>query len=408
MEDLRSISNDGLTHAHDHTVATVSGTKHSSSIRGMHSQTQMLSSNTGLQGESDIERWQACAGTEAEDDVGIVARLLQACIDSIAHLLLSAEPSPACKQLRRSLTRLKLWANGHNTWNGGLDSILEKSKSLRHTTLSILNPLCRILSNSMFSACAITGQLAYEPTDLYKHADSEDTATMELYTHTAQIYSQTTWLLKKSEEGVSEIDSDSDSDSEVNSDSPGIAITSGGLERLAEDVKIHVQCLFDLSNALEYPAIDPEPNDEPSLLKVEQRAAHDYHKDLIVAKFPKVQIELAECLGRISWDRYQRMQEEREINASNPTGRPAGEEEMAASGQKSRFANSEFQDSGLGTSLPAPQSRYAETVISFMTSMTGGKRVQIPPLPAEARAGTQFECSACGRHIRAATNRDWR
>ncbi|KAH6103215.1 hypothetical protein HBI69_201440 [Parastagonospora nodorum] len=391
MEELQSISNDSLTYAHDHTVATVSGTKQSSSVRGAHSPTQMLSSNAGLQGENDIERWQACAGTEAEDDVGIVARLLQACIDSIAHLLLSADPSPACKQLRRSLVRMKLWANGHNAWNGGLDSILEKSKSLRHTTLSILNPLCRILSN-----------------DLYRHADSKDTATMELYIHTAQIYSQTKWLLKQAEEGVSESDSDSDSDSEVNSDSPGSEITSGGTESLAEDVKIHVQCLFDLSNALEYPAIDPEPTDEPSLLKVEQRAAHDYHKDLIVAKFPKVHMELAECLGKISWDRYQRMQEEREINASNPTGRPAEEEEMAASGQKSRFAESEFIDSGLGTSLPAPRSRYAETVISFMTSITGGKRIQIPPLPAEARTGAQFECNACGKHIRAATNRDWR
>ncbi|KAH4476782.1 hypothetical protein HBH89_253670 [Parastagonospora nodorum] len=184
MEELQSISSDSLRYAHDHTIAPMSGTKHSSGIRDVRSPTQMLSSNAGLQGENDIQRWQACAGTEAEDDVGIVARLLQACIDSVAHLLLSAEPSPACKQLRRSLARMKLWANGHNAWNGGLDSILEKSKSLRHTTLSILNPLCRILSN-----------------DLYKHADSEDTATMELYTHTARIYSQTKWLLKKAEEG---------------------------------------------------------------------------------------------------------------------------------------------------------------------------------------------------------------
>lgn len=360
----------------------------------------MLSSNNGLQEKNDIERWQACAGTEAEDDVGIVARLLQACIDSIAHLLLSAEPSSACKQLRRSLARMKLWAHGHNAWNGGLDSTLEKSKSLRDTTLSILNPLCRILSNGTHLICESDGKFAYELTDLYKHTDSEDTATMQLYTHTAQIYSQTKWLLKKAEEGVSESDSDSDS--------PSNERTSGGMERLAEEVKIHVQCLFDLNNALEYPAIDPEPTDEPSFLKIEQRAAHDYHKDLIVAKFPKVHIELAECLGRISWDRYQRMQEEREISARNPTGRAVGEEEMAALGHKSRFADSEFQDSGLGTSLPAPQSRYAETVISFMTSITGGKRVQIPPLPAEARAGAQFECNACGRHIRAATNRDWR
>ncbi|EAT77002.2 hypothetical protein SNOG_15627 [Parastagonospora nodorum SN15] len=326
MEELQSISNDSLTYAHDHTVATVSGTKQSSSVRGAHSPTQMLSSNAGLQGENDIERWQACAGTEAEDDVGIVARLLQACIDSIAHLLLSADPSPAY---------------------------------------------------------------------LYRHADSKDTATMELYIHTAQIYSQTKWLLKQAEEGVSESDSDSDSDSEVNSDSPGSEITSGGTESLAEDVKIHVQCLFDLSNALEYPAIDPEPTDEPSLLKVEQRAAHDYHKDLIVAKFPKPDAKKRREDQRQQSDRFALLKKKR--------WQPSGSESLDLRSQ-------EFKDSGTWKRpLPAPtKAHYAETVISFMTSITGGKRIQIPPLPAEARTGAQFECNACGKHIRAATNRDWR
>lgn len=219
------------------------------------------------------------------------------------------------------------------------------------------------------------------------------------------MYSQIRWLLKEPDGNVS--DSDSDGYSSSDSDSSTPENKGVGLARFAEDVKMHVQCLSDLSNTLESPAIDPAPTDEPSVLKIEQRAAHDYHVDLITAKFPKAQISLAECLGKMSWDRYQRMQQEREINARNVVG-SAPEEEMMASVQKSRVADSDFKDSGLGTSLPAPPTRYAETVISYMTSIAGGKRVQIPSLPTDAKTGSQFECNACGRHIRAVNNREWR
>jgi hypothetical protein len=198
--------------------------------------------------------------------------------------------------------------------------------------------------------------------------------------------------------------SDCDSDSNASSDEG----KGSSLASLAADIKVHIQCLIDLSNTLEYPAIDPEPSDKPSIPMVQQRDAHDYHKELIVAKFPKVQPELAECLGRISWDRYERMQQQREINATTGTD-PLAKQGHFTSVQKSQAADSEFKDSGLGTSLPSmPATQYAETVISFMTSMTEGKRVQIPPLPSEAREGVQFECTACGRHICALNNRDWR
>ncbi|KAL5113435.1 hypothetical protein ACEQ8H_008679 [Pleosporales sp. CAS-2024a] len=263
--------------------------------------------------------------------------------------------------------------------------MLDKSKALKRTTLCVLNDFCKTLGSG-----------------LYKYAQKGDPATDQLRIHNSRIYSQTKWLLKEIEDSS---DSESDSDTGSDSGNSGDEI-SGGMCRLAEDIKMHVQCLIDLSNALEYPAIDPEPTDEPSVLRVEQRAAHDYHTGLITAKFPKMQDELAESLGRTSWNRYLRMQNEREINATN-TMYPAPEE-MDGSALKSRMAGSDFKDSGLGTSLPAPPTRYAETVISFMTSITGGNRVQIPPLPPQAKIGAQFECNACGRQIRAVNNRDWR
>ncbi|KAH7398766.1 hypothetical protein DE146DRAFT_504063 [Phaeosphaeria sp. MPI-PUGE-AT-0046c] len=344
---------------------------------------------TGDPAGNDIELWQASACTEfASDDEGIAARLLRACIDSITHLLLSTPHDSTCKPLRRSLSILKLWSMGHGAWDGRLDSMLERSMDLRRTTLSILTPLCRALNNGV-----------------HKYANLDDPVTIQLQKHNSQIYSQTTWLLRETDGNIS--DSESDGYSSSDNDISVPTKQDGGLDRLAEDVKVHVQCLNDLSNALESPAIDPKPNDEPSVLKVEQRAAHDYHVDLVTAKFPKAQTELAESLGKISWDRYQRMQNEREINTHSTAGHPA-KEGMVASAQKSHVADSEFKDSGLGTSLPAPLTRYAETVVSFMTSIARGKRVQIPPLPQEAKSGSQFECNACGRLVRAVNNREWR
>jgi len=234
---------------------------------------------------------------------------------------------------------------------------------------------------------------------------AKDADAVRLRDETAQFHSQTRWLTSGPEESVSD-SSDSDSDASERDLAPN------ELSRLAEDVKMHIDCLTDLSNALDFPAEDAvDTDDEPSTLRVEQRAAHDYHADLILAKFPKAQIKLAETLGRISWDRYQRMQQERDYNARDNITFAIQEQHVGEVATKSRFADSEFQDSGLGTSLQVPSipaTRYAETILSYMSSMVGDKRVQIPPLSEEAKAGAKFECNACGKHIYARTNREWR
>jgi hypothetical protein len=100
--------------------------------------------------DRQIELWQASARIEAEEgDVGIVARLLRACIDSLAYFVRLDNHSSTWNRnksiLRRCESLLKLWANGHGVWTGKLDNVLERSRNLRHTTLCILNPLCKTL-----------------------------------------------------------------------------------------------------------------------------------------------------------------------------------------------------------------------------------------------------------------------
>jgi hypothetical protein len=117
-------------------------------------------SNIKMSKGHDIGRWQASAGNEAEDgDLGIVARLLRACIDSLSQLSLCIDLSPIRKQLRRSLVLVKLWADGHGAWDGQLDNTLERSKNLRHVTLSILNPFLKSLSNGTSDSLTLSDNL---------------------------------------------------------------------------------------------------------------------------------------------------------------------------------------------------------------------------------------------------------
>jgi hypothetical protein len=170
------------------------------------------------------------------------------------------------------------------------------------------------------------------------------------------------------------------------------------LQELAQSIKVYTDCLTDLSSALVCPALEPEYDNEPSAVALETYSANDYHTELIRAKFPRAEMILLQCLGKTSWDRYLRMQRERDSNAHT----------ISIQDGKSCFSRSEFQDSGIGASLPHGASSYAETIISFATSISGGKRVDIPPLPPGAKKGVPFECNACGNSVKATNNRDWR
>jgi hypothetical protein len=99
-----------------------------------------------------IERWQEHAGGDLEDNnAGVVLRLLRACIDMLSCLLTRVDSTLTTKRenniLRRSHTALKLWAQDHGVWEGKLDNVLQRSRKLQHSTLAVLNPMCKVLSN---------------------------------------------------------------------------------------------------------------------------------------------------------------------------------------------------------------------------------------------------------------------
>jgi hypothetical protein len=98
-----------------------------------------------------IETWQNTATTEVEKQPqGVVAGIFENCQESLRCLVQNLDFSSVPKRDRNILRRchavLLLWGEGHGVLTGALDAILDRSKSLRQMTLSILNPMCRALS----------------------------------------------------------------------------------------------------------------------------------------------------------------------------------------------------------------------------------------------------------------------
>jgi hypothetical protein len=335
------------------------------------------------------------------DKTGIVSHLIRAVLDALKSLIRVIDKTSTSQReknaLKRCYSTLVLWADGHGVWTGRLDGVLKRSQSLQATTLSILTPMCKILLHGM-SLYPLVLSLCSCPSEVQKKAplSPDDSGIDGFCTTFAEIYGQAKSLLVGLEMSNDDSDNDSGSDSDVSEEDSQETRANSAID----DLKMYTNCLVDLGTALECPAVDPEHVRETRAVRLEPLEAHDYYTKLIEDKFRGVSPHLAECLGKVNWGRYQRMQREREINAKTPA--------LVDDQAKSHTASSEFQDSGLGTSIPAAHSAYAATVISFMTSMGGGNRVPIPPLSTEAKKGSPFECNACGKLIRATTNRDWR
>jgi hypothetical protein len=98
-----------------------------------------------------IKLWQERTDPNPEhQEHGVISRLSQNCQETLRCLIQHLDSAVASKSerkiLRRSLASLRLWSDGHGATTGALDLVLDRSKDLRLTTLSILNPMCRLLS----------------------------------------------------------------------------------------------------------------------------------------------------------------------------------------------------------------------------------------------------------------------
>jgi len=173
---------------------------------------------------------------------------------------------------------------------------------------------------------------------------------------------------------------------------------AGNVEDLSVTLKAEVARLSVLGQILEDPVptfVDVEEARAVGLL--EERSAYQYYADMISARFPEAKNSLTEILGKCNWVRYNRIQKQREENA-------CGEPIPVGDGE----SKSKFQDSGLGTSMPAQShgvNGYAETVFSKRAEMS---HKRLPPLPEEGRKGKSFLCSVCSRTVDIQRSQAWK
>lgn len=227
-----------------------------------------------------------------------------------------------------------------------------------------------------------------------KRSSVENEYISSLCTTTATILHNLQSHIKDTEQTTSDEESDSTDESDTaNNES---SESSHYLARLIGAVRRCISCLVDLGMVLRNSAESSKPSEELNVAQ-NHRAANDWHGELITRKYPHADALLLRGFGQVSWTRFVRLQQEREVNADKRT------ELSLVNATKSLASASDFKDSGLGTSLP-----YAQSTVSFMTSMTSDERLKVPKLPVEGKRGQSFDCTACGRLVKSRNDREWR
>ncbi|KAI9689808.1 MAG: hypothetical protein M1822_009690 [Bathelium mastoideum] len=295
-----------------------------------------------------------------------------------------AEASRVFRELRRVYYSFVLWGDGHDILEGRLDDHLDQSVRLRSDVISLL----RSIGKKLTRGC-LHDNLAHE--DVAKHVAQLDDA------------------LEETSFGVALDEEDSsDSEDETLVRNGSHHHSAEDLNDLIEDLDTDVQCLVELSPALQSPAREgggelvaiANAGVNPTITE------HRPFTELIRSTFPKADLDLAERLGQLNWERWLRLQEQRRSNEEE------GYHEILQLDAETVAPSSKFHDSGVGASLPATTS-YAPSLTaniapSVISSILEGNRPTMPPLPKSAERGDPFTCPACSRLVRVSTKELWK
>jgi len=126
-----------------------------------------------------------------------------------------------------------------------------------------------------------------------------------------------------------------------------------------------------------------------------------FYASLIRTRFQQANFDLVDKLRKANWDRFKRLEAQKSSLIAND------ESCLFHECTETVAASSKFQDSGLGTSVPAT-TVYAATVASWASTAADEGHPRIPPLSEDAKKGNPFTCDACGRKIRVSETKMWR
>lgn len=198
-------------------------------------------------------------------------------------------------------------------------------------------------------------------------------------------------------------ESDSDEDTAETTDSE-----VHGAETSLQRLPFLVQCLFDLGDALDDPAQDPEYLDKPGLAGPSiSIGPHQAYTQKIRDRFPSAPIDVVEYLGGENFKRYQRII--KRITDEEAAHSAELFEDEATTGIRKRTA--EPKDSALGSSIPTAKSQ-SQSAPSEATSALSVMEEEawryFPELTKDAKLGEPFHCDACGRIVRITRTKHWK
>ncbi|KAH7351162.1 hypothetical protein BKA65DRAFT_593972 [Rhexocercosporidium sp. MPI-PUGE-AT-0058] len=281
-------------------------------------------------------------------------------LPTLAHVVTFTPPNDKQgeKSFKKSLGRFYLWGGGFS--GGKLESVLDESESLREIVVESLAAIGKIL---LFELAPKHSAHSIAPEDPRIKQEIRDLGVL---VEKARIITESDY----------ESDESSASTNAAQDASFGI-ITSGKTLTISQATRS--------TSKISGPA-------QPYVLKV-----YD--------KFPLADMHLMHRLGEANWQRHMSLR---------AMGNEEEVEQLPQELPKITFvAVFEFQDSGLGSSLPA-RSTFAATVASHSSFQTTADEkdswsLRVPPTPEQVSNGEPFNCQICGHFLSNIRNRvDWR
>ena len=300
--------------------------------------------------------------------------------------------------LRDSLGRLYIWGD-QIEWDS-LAQCLEENGELRDSVLELLRDVAR----SMY-ACELL--LAITNSAGSTNSRNPSVVTQIIHSSTPHSGSQrhariVNSLIEKITFAISNKDHDEISTIPEGDTTYESAHTSA--DCVISDLESYTTCLMDLLPTLESTLQQHEVSTGKENVRIGAQHFHvseaaQHFVFQIRDKFPAADTTLLERLGEANWQRFMRIRRSQTI-----------EDEPIQNVFK---PVSEFQDSGLGSSLPT-KSAYASSHVShtsFLSSQSTASqgRLRVPPTPPEVALGESFECFLCKQRQGKIKNRiDWK
>lgn len=354
--------------------------------------------------------------SDSRHTLGLAGCLLESILTSITALArLSLQQGhddsslTYSKTLHRKSEQLLLWGDGHTAFDGSLDDLLSKSTQLRHAIFASLYGLGSAIETE-WSRVEVWQSTNNKGNNINQSSLKELRMLLE----------QAAFILDRSSDLNKNYLSDDD-----------CSLT--GIDDFFDDVSGYIDCLTDLSFALDNPILDPEPFDSfnrtSESFEVASPLAIPYcHR--IRDRFDKLEKWLVERLGEANAHRADSLRVLRDMNQQARTAQLDVETHTPSEPPPS----TKFFDSGLGLlstqsgrtserplhaltrpspdipdfSVDASSLATSKSFTTIASTLTLG-RPRVPLLPKEAQTGVTFSCTVCRRQLPCRLARDvWR